>query len=173
MVCSDNGCFIAVGGNLSPQDSIPAALHLLGKKCRLRQISTFYRTKAINRPEQPDYLNGVVHVEYSGDPRSLKFEVLRLIEDALGRVRTKDSYAARTIDLDILLFGSLVINEPGLVIPDPDICCRPFLAADLAELLPDCVLQGTTLKIEKTTTDQHERWFGHAFYIGIARRFLL
>lgn len=91
-------------------------------------------------------------MEYSGDPRSLKFHVLRPIEDALGRVRTNDSYAARPIDLDVLLFGSLVMNEPGLVIPDPDILSRPFLAAALVELHPDLVLPGTKVNVEKTIT---------------------
>ena len=64
----------------------------------------------------------------------MKFGVLRAIERELGRVRTGDAYAARTIDLDILLYDDLVVEEEGLTLPDPDICRRPFLFLPLLDL---------------------------------------
>jgi 7,8-dihydro-6-hydroxymethylpterin-pyrophosphokinase len=73
----------------------------------------------------------------------LKRGVLRLIESELGRVRSRESYAPRTIDLDLLLYGNLVIHDRELCIPDPDIRVRPFLAVPLLELKPDLVLPDT------------------------------
>ena len=69
--------------------------------------------------------------------------MLRRIESELGRVRSADRYAPRTIDLDLLLYGDLVIDEPGLRIPDPDIRIRPFIAVPLLELEPGLVMPDT------------------------------
>jgi 7,8-dihydro-6-hydroxymethylpterin-pyrophosphokinase len=75
--------------------------------------------------------------------RYLKFEVLRGIEAELGRVRTEDKYAARTVDLDIAIYGDAVVSEPDLRIPDPDIRKRPFIAVPLLELAPFLMLPDT------------------------------
>jgi len=93
--------------------------------------------------QQPLFLNGVVKVRTGLDALTLKLDVLRGIESVLGRVRTADAHAARTIDLDILLYDSAIIEEPKLRIPDPDIRERPFLAIPLLELAPDLVLPDT------------------------------
>lgn len=135
--------YIAVGSNIEPELHIPAALDRLRAAAPLTGISTFYVTAPIARPEQRDYLNGAVAVECSVAPRVFKFEVLRPIEAALGRRRSADRYAARTIDLDIALFGHIVLHEPDLVLPDPDLRSRPFLVAALIELVPECVLPDT------------------------------
>jgi dihydroneopterin aldolase/2-amino-4-hydroxy-6-hydroxymethyldihydropteridine diphosphokinase len=73
-------------------------------------------------------------------PRELKFDVLRKIEKELHRNKESDKYAPRTIDLDLLLFGDLVIHESDFTIPDPDICKRSFIAFPLSELNPDLIL---------------------------------
>ena len=136
-------CHISVAGNVEPEKNLPQALKLLGKSTELVALSTFYRTASIGRPEQPDYLNGVVAVRFGGDARTLKMAVLRVIEMQLGRVRGFDRYAPRTIDLDLLLFGDEVLDEDGLLLPDPDLWCRPFLAAGVLELEPGLVVPGT------------------------------
>jgi 2-amino-4-hydroxy-6-hydroxymethyldihydropteridine diphosphokinase len=128
---------------LEPEKQLPRALDLLRECTELVALSMFYRTAAIGRPEQPDYLNGVVVVRFGGDARTLKRGVLRVIEMQLGRVRGFDRYAARTIDLDLLLFGDQVSDKDGLVLPDPDLWRRPFLAAAVMELSPDLVVPGT------------------------------
>lgn len=125
---------------MEPRKNIPEALTRLAESMAITGVSTFYCTPALNRPEQPDYLNGVVAVTCSMTPRDLKFEILRPIEASLGRMRNADRYAARPIDLDILIYGDLVVNEPDLCIPDPDLRERAFLAAGLLELAPDLVL---------------------------------
>ncbi len=132
-----------MAGNLDPEQNLPKALDLLKKRTELVALSTFYRTAAIGRPEQPEYLNGVAVVRFGGDARTLRLAVLRVIEMLMGRIRTADRYAARTIDLDLLLFGDEIMDQDGLVLPDPDLWRRPFLAAAVLELAPDLVVPGT------------------------------
>jgi len=134
---------VAVGSNIAPERNVPAALDMLAHQARLTGVSTFYRTAPLDRPEQPPFLNGVVRIETHQPARALKFQVLRAIERRLGRVRTEDAFAPRTIDLDIALYGHAVIDEPDLRVPDPDIRERPFLAIPLLELEPDLVLPDT------------------------------
>lgn len=132
--------YIALGSNLSPEENIARALKLLATRCRLIDVSRFYRTAPIDGEGQPDYLNGAAKVGTDRSPRAFKFDVLRGIEEALGRTRTADRNAARCIDLDILLFGGRSWDEPGLQVPDPDIATRPFLAASLLDLWADAAL---------------------------------
>ncbi|MCX5795294.1 MAG: 2-amino-4-hydroxy-6-hydroxymethyldihydropteridine diphosphokinase [Elusimicrobia bacterium] len=131
--------YIGLGSNMEPEASIPKALELLARQVRLEGLSTFRRTAPVGPAGQPEFVNGVARVSTDLPPRSLKFEVLRGIEAALGRRRGPDQYAPRTIDLDLLLYGDLVSDEPDLVLPDPDLRTRPFLAAALLELAPGLV----------------------------------
>lgn len=135
--------YVAVGSNIEPEQNIVKALDRLQERVPVTAVSTVYRTEPVGRLEQPAFLNGVWKILTPLPPRTLKFEVLRLIEAALGRVRSEDRYAPRTIDLDVLLYGNAVIHEPDLEIPDPDLRQRPFLAAALLELAPGLVLPDT------------------------------
>ncbi len=139
--------FIGVGSNLEPERNLRESLRQLASCVRVLDISTVFVTEPIGRPEQASYYNCVAAVETSFAPLALKQDVLRRIENRLGRMRGDDRYAARTIDLDLLLYGDLVVNEAGLEIPDPDILLRPFLAEGLAELAPDLVLPNTGTSI--------------------------
>jgi 2-amino-4-hydroxy-6-hydroxymethyldihydropteridine diphosphokinase len=128
--------YIAVGSNVSPRENIVRALEMLQRRVNVRGVSTFYRTPPLKRPEQPEYRNGVFWVRTDLSPRALKFDVLRQTEEGLGRVRTEDAYAARTIDLDLILYGDRMTNSDELVLPDPDIRARAFVAVPLLELAP-------------------------------------
>jgi len=139
--------FIAVGSNIEPLRNIPAALEMLAEEVSVTGVSTMYRTEPLGRPEQPPFVNGVWRVETTLGARELKFTVLRGIEKRLGRVRTQDTYAARPIDLDIATFGEVVIEESDLVVPDPDIMDRAFLAVPLVELAPGLRLPGMEGKL--------------------------
>jgi 2-amino-4-hydroxy-6-hydroxymethyldihydropteridine diphosphokinase len=132
--------FIAVGSNLGPAENVRAALGLLAKQVRLVAVSTVYETPAEARPEQPPYYNCVAAVETDAPPETLKRTILRGIESELGRKRTADQFAARPIDLDLILYGDLVMETEGLTLPDPLILTRPYLAAGLRELAPGLVL---------------------------------
>jgi 2-amino-4-hydroxy-6-hydroxymethyldihydropteridine diphosphokinase len=135
-------CYIAVGSNIEPEANILRALDLLNEQVPIKSVSTFYRSEALDRPEQDFYLNGMVRGKAAVSARTLKFEVLRGVEAKLGRLRTADMYAARTIDLDVALYGMLVVKERDLTIPDPDIDKRSFLASPLLELAGDVPLPG-------------------------------
>ncbi len=138
--------YVAVGSNIEPQENVARALELLSRSVQIDAVSTFYWTEPVGRADQPAYLNGVVQLQTSIPPRVLKFEVLRAVEADLGRIRTDDKYAPRAIDLDILLYGRVVIDQPDLKLPDPDIWSRPFLAKALADLAPDLEMPGTVTK---------------------------
>ncbi|MCL5103238.1 MAG: 2-amino-4-hydroxy-6-hydroxymethyldihydropteridine diphosphokinase [Armatimonadetes bacterium] len=135
--------YIGIGSNIDPETNILAALRLLGRKARVVAISTFYRTEPLGSPESPAFVNGAAKIETEIPPRELKFEVLRKIENDLGRKRTENKYSPRTIDLDIIVYGDLTIHEPDLRLPDPDILTRVFVAQPLFELDPGMIVPGT------------------------------
>lgn len=139
--------YIAVGSNIRPEKNVPDAVDLLREKVEVVAVSNFYRSKALDRPDQADYRNGVVAVRTSLTPRELRDEVLRPIESRLDRKRSEDKYAPRTVDLDLILYGDEVIHEPGLNLPDGDLRARAFIAVPLLEVAPELVLpdDGTRL----------------------------
>ena len=136
--------FISLGSNIDPEVNVRRAVGGLVRAIQVRGISTVYRTTPIGRPDQPAFYNAVVLADTHIPARQLKFDVLRRIEDSLGRIRTSDKYSPRTIDLDIILYDDQVIREEGLIIPDPDIYTRPFLAAGVFELAPELILPDTS-----------------------------
>jgi 2-amino-4-hydroxy-6-hydroxymethyldihydropteridine diphosphokinase len=137
------GAYVAVGSNIEPMDNIPRALLMLKTHVAISAISNFYRTSPVGGGNQPYFINGVVKIRTDRSPRELKFEVLRKIEEKLGRVRSEDKFAPRTIDLDMILYGMTVLDEPGLCLPDPSIRLYPFVAIPLAEVAPELILPDT------------------------------
>lgn len=140
--------FVSVGSNIDPARNVRAALGLLSARVRLSALSTVYLTAALGRPEQDPYYNCVVAIETDLAPHTLKHGVLRPIEDALGRRRTADKFAPRAIDLDLIAYGDLVLDEDGMRLPDPEILERPFLAVPLCELAPGWKVAGRNRAIE-------------------------
>jgi dihydroneopterin aldolase/2-amino-4-hydroxy-6-hydroxymethyldihydropteridine diphosphokinase len=131
--------FIGVGSNIEPEANLRRALHRLERVGRVTAISTVYRTEPVGRTSQPQFYNAVIEIATEVPPVALKRE-LRRIEEDLGRRRTADKYAPRTIDLDLILYDDLVVTADGLTLPDPQIRERPFLAIPLCEVAPDLVL---------------------------------
>jgi 2-amino-4-hydroxy-6-hydroxymethyldihydropteridine diphosphokinase len=93
-------------------------------------------------PPQPRYLNAALELETDLPPIEL-LDVLQRIEGVGGRVRTAVRWSARTLDLDLLLYGDAVVRQPRLVVPHPGLVVRRFALAPLAELCPDRVVPGT------------------------------
>ncbi len=141
--------YVAVGSNIDPEENVKKAVRLLAHHTRIFRISTVYMTEPEGRPEQPPFYNLIVEVETEISPEELKYRVLRVIENELGRIRTRDKYAPRTIDLDLVLYDGLVLQVENLILPDPEILRRPFLAFPLSELSPDLALPGTGLAIQQ------------------------
>jgi dihydroneopterin aldolase/2-amino-4-hydroxy-6-hydroxymethyldihydropteridine diphosphokinase len=141
--------FIGVGSNLEPRQHILQALEELNAIIPVTLVSTHYQTEPLGDLPQDHYINGVWQLETDWPPDTLKFDLLRKIEKSLKRERGLDKNAPRTIDLDILLYGDLVIEQPGLTIPDPHLMTRDFLALPLFELAPELVLPGTGLLLSE------------------------
>jgi len=129
--------FVGMGTNQEPEENLEKALRLLSKE-GLFALSTIYRTEPLGRHEQPMFLNCVAGLRTERPPLGLK-AALKNIEAALGRVRTDDRYAPRPIDLDLLSYGDARLEREGLVLPDPEIETRPFIAIPLYELAPQAL----------------------------------
>ena len=165
MSADDLPVLIAFGANIDPLPNLWRGLLALHERVGIAAVSTVYRTPPLPDPEVadtgPDFLNGAVRVESRQDPFALK-KMLRSIEAELHRVRGPWRNAPRTLDLDIVLLGGQVLQTEELLLPDPDLLHRPFLAIPLAELAPDLwhPLEGQTLAQiaarfpEKLTIDQ-------------------
>lgn len=133
--------YILLGSNIEKERHAPEALRRLAAHPQVRvvAVSSTYETAPVGNPNQPTFYNAAVIVETLLDARTLKWTVLRPIEDALGRVRTSDPNAPRTVDLDIVLFDHDVFELDGHPIPDPDIERYAHVALPLAEVAPDYV----------------------------------
>jgi 2-amino-4-hydroxy-6-hydroxymethyldihydropteridine diphosphokinase len=105
-------------------------------------------------PPQPRYLNAVLELETTRTPRSL-LGLLREVETAAGRTRDVH-WGARTLDLDLLLVGGLVVREPDLVVPHPAMEGRRFVLAPLAELHPELVVPGTGVSVGRLLEEAPE-----------------
>ncbi len=144
--------FVSIGSNIEPEEKVKEALGLLKRQVDIRAVSTVYLTEPIGPPGQPPYYNCVVEIETELPPLELKHRVLRWIEEALGRRRSGDKYAARAIDLDLILYDELVLTCEDLTLPDPDIVRRPFLAIPLHELAPGLAVPGSGFSIDEAAS---------------------
>lgn len=149
--------FVVFGSNIEPERNLPQALERLRRRADVVAVSSVYRTRPVGRRDAPVFLNAAVALRTRRSPEALKHEVLRPIESELGRVRTADRNAPRTIDLDLALYGVRVVNDPekGLNLPDPDIETRAHVALPLAELAPEYVhpvLGETLFEIAQSVT---------------------
>lgn len=133
---------MGVGSNIDPGRHVVAAAELLGERVELIGVSTFYRTAPVARPEQAHFINGVFAIVTALGPAQVK-QLLGAVEAKLGRRRTPDRHAPRTIDLDLLILGDVVSDEARLRLPDPDIRRRPFVGLPLLELAPELILPDT------------------------------
>ncbi len=128
--------FVSLGSNIEPERNLPEAARRLASRFRLLAVSPVYETAPVGRTDQPNFLNAAVLIETQLSPQALK-EELREIEQVLGRVRTVDKYAPRSIDLDIVLFGEAERGDSPQRIVDPEIWQHPHLAVPLADLAPN------------------------------------
>lgn len=128
---------IALGSNLGDSlATLESALQLLANTpgVSVERRSHWYQTKAVG-PPQPDYWNGCALLQVSLLPQEL-LQVLLQTEAKFGRVR-RERWGPRTLDLDLLLFGDLILDLPGLQIPHPRMTERAFVLVPLAEIAPD------------------------------------
>lgn len=130
--------FVALGSNLDdPRAQVErgfAALDALPDTA-VRSRSRLYRTPPWGVVDQPDFINAVARLETALAPRALLLALLG-IETGAGRVRGPRN-GPRILDLDLLLYGDRVIDEPDFVVPHPRLHERPFVLLPLADVAPD------------------------------------
>ena len=130
--------YIGLGANLGHrEDAIRRAAELVGAG----RISTIRETEPWGVTDQPPFLNAVAEVKWEGSARELLDRLLE-VERELGRVRGGSRWGPRVIDLDLLVFGSDTIDEPGLTVPHPELARRAFALEPLAELAPGLDVPG-------------------------------
>jgi 2-amino-4-hydroxy-6-hydroxymethyldihydropteridine diphosphokinase len=133
--------YVALGSNLNdPDKQVRAGIEELAMiaDTRLSRVSSLYRTAPVGYRDQPDFTNAVARIETALTPRAL-LDALLAVEQRYGRVRDFPN-APRTLDLDIVLFGDSVVQEPGLTIPHPRMHERAFVLVPLAEIAPDAIV---------------------------------
>jgi len=128
--------YLSLGSNIGDRErNLRDAVGLLAEpQLRAVRVSSFYETEPLDVHDQPWFLNAVVEAETDLFPKQLLARVQR-IEQRLGRRRLRPK-GPRTIDIDILLFGSFVVNVPSLMIPHPAMHERRFVLQPLAEIAP-------------------------------------
>jgi 2-amino-4-hydroxy-6-hydroxymethyldihydropteridine diphosphokinase len=136
--------YVGLGANLGPKEvTLLRAVDRLGEEpgIEVLELSRLRETDPVGNVDQPAFLNGAVAIETTLAPRELLDALLR-IERELGRVRDGERWGPRTIDLDLLLYGGEVVDEPGLRVPHPRLHERRFALEPLAELDPGLEIPG-------------------------------
>ena len=129
--------YIGIGSNVGDRvENLRQALEHLDGIMSLERLSATYETAPRYVLDQPPFLNMAVGGDTPLEPLLL-LEQLKKFEIDIGRVPTEERYGPRAIDLDILFYGSDVVNEPGLSIPHPLMAEREFVLRPLADIAPN------------------------------------
>lgn len=131
-----NHVFVSMGSDVEPERNLPEAVRRLAERCQLLAVSRAYESPPVGRVGGPSFVNGAVLIATELGPGELKECVLLPIEAALGRVRTADRNAPRTVDLDISLFNDEILDIGTRRIPEPDILRHAHVVRPLADLAP-------------------------------------
>ncbi|GGW83046.1 2-amino-4-hydroxy-6-hydroxymethyldihydropteridine diphosphokinase [Alteromonas halophila] len=134
--------YIGLGSNLdAPQAQIARALEALDQldDTRVLSRSSLYASKPMGPQDQPDFVNAVCLLETGYQPEAFLGE-LQKIENTQGRKRKSERWGARTLDLDILLFGSQTIDTPTLTVPHYGMSEREFVLVPLFEIAPSMIM---------------------------------
>jgi 2-amino-4-hydroxy-6-hydroxymethyldihydropteridine diphosphokinase len=128
--------YLSLGSNLGDRAAnLHTAVAQLAPAGRLLAVSAMYETQPVDVPNQPWFLNCVAAIETERTPREL-LQLALQVEAAMGRLRMREK-GARKIDIDIVLFGDRVVDEPGLKIPHPAMDQRRFVLEPLVEIAPE------------------------------------
>lgn len=154
---------IAYGGNLGDvRGTIAAALELIASHPKIELIakSSLYESHAVTEsgvdPSKPNYLNGVAVLKTTLKPKKL-LRFLNEIENHFGRIRLQ-RWASRTLDIDIISYGSELIEKKSLVVPHPRAKDRAFVLVPWAEIDPEAVLLGAGKVAELASPIASEVW---------------
>lgn len=135
--------YVGIGANLGPrEETLRRAVDLLARAdgVEVVGVSELRETDPVGVVDQPPFLNGAVSVETTLSPRAL-LDLLLEVERSLGRVRG-ERWGPRVVDLDLLVYGIEVLDEPGLHVPHPRLHERRFALEPLAEMNPELEIPG-------------------------------
>ena len=136
--------YIGLGGNLGDvRATFASALAAMDgwADCALQAVSRTYRNPPMGPPDQPDYLNAVAALRTMLAPLEL-LDALQCLERDAGRIRDGRRWRARVLDLDLLLYDDLRIDQPRLQLPHPGVHLRAFVIHQLAEIAPQALVPG-------------------------------
>jgi len=127
--------YLGLGSNLDAEQNLQLASRELRNRFSLQKISTAYRSKALGF-DGADFLNAVACIETELTLQELCRE-LELIHEVAGRRRRPEKFISRSLDIDLLLYDQLVLNEPPIRLPREDVLQYSFVLRPLAEIAPD------------------------------------
>ncbi|MBS4052042.1 MAG: 2-amino-4-hydroxy-6-hydroxymethyldihydropteridine diphosphokinase [Methylomonas sp.] len=129
--------YIGLGSNLdAPLQQVHTAAQEITALPGIREsrLSPLYSSHPVGPQDQPDYINAVMRIRTNHSPLDL-LRQLQAIENQHGRLRST-RWGARTLDLDLLLYDDLILNEPDLIVPHPELANRAFVLYPLADIAP-------------------------------------
>lgn len=126
--------FLSIGSNIDPERHIPAAIEDLRALFGPLRVSSTYATAAIGFTG-PTFHNLVVSFESEQEPREIA-RLLRGLEERHGRSRDSQKFSSRTLDVDLVLYGNQIIEEPSLRLPREEVTRYAFVLEPLAEIAP-------------------------------------
>ncbi len=147
MKCSETNlitAYIGLGSNLAnPVLQIKSARTAITRIAGVKELafSSLYHSPPMGPQDQPDYVNAVMCVATDLSPTDL-LHCLQRIENDQGRVRKTERWGARTLDLDVLIYGDQIIELPDLVVPHPGLAERAFVLYPLDEIAPHILVPG-------------------------------
>ena len=158
----EHAAFISIGSNIGNtvkncRKGITALKESSG--IQLKKVSKFYKTEPVDYKDQAWFINAVVEISTSLEPKQL-FNSLKLNEKEAGRVRNSVRFGPRVLDLDILFFDDLVMETDELVIPHPRMHNRRFVLRPLCDINPDLVhpiFKKTIQNLLNNLTDKEQR----------------
>ena len=124
--------YLGLGSNIDPEHNLRRGILELGERFGELELSAVYRSAAVGF-DGDDFLNLVVGLDTDASPRSVNDEI-EVIHELAGRRRGEDKFSSRPLDIDLLLYDDLVVNEPPLRLPRSDILEYSFVLRPLAEL---------------------------------------
>jgi 2-amino-4-hydroxy-6-hydroxymethyldihydropteridine diphosphokinase len=127
--------YVAAGSNVEPLKNIEKAVAELARVLGPLTVSPWYQNQAVGFAGD-DFINLVFGFDTQRDVHETQRQ-LREVETLCGRPRDAPKWAARSMDLDILLYGELLLDEPQLKLPRPDLLVRPYMLGPLADIAPD------------------------------------
>ena len=140
---------VALGGNLgNVRDTIDRAVAVFceGQRVRLLARSSDYRTNPWGVEDQPPFVNACIAVETRLSPRALLAHA-QAVERALGRERSKERrWGPRQIDIDLLAYDDVALEDPDLTLPHPQLFTRAFVLVPLTEIAPERLIAGRRVR---------------------------